>query len=144
MPPIPVPLDRQDPRLEALATEAFCYVENGDWHGVVEDGRLVAIGCWKRLPLGVAGLYSAYVVPEARGRGLHRALIASRCAAARMAGCRLAAVSVQHLNAPCLENYRREGFLPSGEVARVTVPGCATLAKPLGPFAFMEDGACTR
>jgi len=51
-----------------------------------EDGRAVAGGALKRLEPGVAEIKRMYVVPDARGRGLARGLLAAIEDAARELG----------------------------------------------------------
>jgi ParB-like chromosome segregation protein Spo0J len=56
------------------------YDEDGKtWFAVVEDGR--AAGVCAVMPGGIAVYQSDYVRPEARGRGVYRALCAARAAA---------------------------------------------------------------
>lgn len=125
-------LEQDDPRVDELAREAFCYVETGHWHAVEgEDGQLLAIACWRPVSRRQEGLFSAYVRSSARGKGLHRALIRSRCRHAAETGHVRAFVSVRQANAPCLENFRRSGFGECGEQPLVTVAGCLTLFKRL-------------
>ncbi len=57
---------------------------------VIEDGRPVAGGGVKRLAPGVAEIKRMYVVPDARGRGIARKLLAALEDAARATGHRVA------------------------------------------------------
>jgi GNAT superfamily N-acetyltransferase len=57
---------------------------------LVEDGRAVAGGGFKRLDDGTCEIKRMYVVPEARSRGLARRLLAELETAARDAGYRAA------------------------------------------------------
>ncbi|HYX86887.1 MAG TPA: GNAT family N-acetyltransferase [Gaiellales bacterium] len=54
-----------------------------------EDGRAIACGGVRLLSPGVAEIKRMYVVPEARGRGLGRVLLAALEGAARGLGCSL-------------------------------------------------------
>ncbi|MFK4087106.1 GNAT family N-acetyltransferase [Kribbella sp. NPDC020789] len=75
------------------------------------DGEIV--GAAGATLLGdVVGLWGASVLEKARGRGVYRALIAARCAAAAEAGANLALVSARtETSAPTL---RRIGFVAYG------------------------------
>lgn len=75
------------------------------------DGRAVGAAAWGERD-GLALLYATSVLPEFRGRGVHAALIAARVAAAREAGCDLAA-GVALAGSGSQRNFERAGFLPA-------------------------------
>ncbi|HEU4517911.1 MAG TPA: hypothetical protein VFS03_00225 [Microvirga sp.] len=73
-----------------------------------EEGRPAAVG-WLRKPAGVAfaSLWGGSTVPELRGRGFYRALVAARLREAAEAGYRCALVEARETSRPILE---RLGF----------------------------------
>jgi len=85
------------------------------------QGRPVASG-GLHLPPGraFAGLYSGGVVPDHRGRGAYRALVAARAEAARRRGCRYLTVDARETSRPILE---RLGFEPLATVRGWTLGG---------------------
>jgi hypothetical protein len=75
-----------------------------------EEGRPAAVG-WLRKPAGVAfaSLWGGSTVPQLRGRGFYRALVAARLREAAEAGYRYALVDARETSRPILE---RLGFVP--------------------------------
>lgn len=74
------------------------------------DGRPVTSGRLEFFPGTLfCGLYGGGTVPEARGRGVYRALVAARAAEARRQGYRYLAVDARETSRPILE---RLGFEP--------------------------------
>ncbi|MEQ6249196.1 GNAT family N-acetyltransferase [Sulfitobacter sp. HNIBRBA3233] len=65
-----------------------------------------------QLQFGVRGMdmHHLYVVPQARGQGVARALIDASVALAREAGCRYMTVGTHPGNAPAAAVYRAMGF----------------------------------
>ncbi|HEY3156425.1 MAG TPA: GNAT family N-acetyltransferase [Candidatus Eisenbacteria bacterium] len=133
----PVPWALPDPRIKEIG------VEHADEFARIIQGAFglpERIGHWMRLlvgrprrrhfmafdrdkPIGTAGLYIegewasfgyAAVIPEARGRGVQAALIATRIRAARDAGCRWLSMETaeETLEKPSysLRNARKMGF----------------------------------
>ena len=133
----PVPWALPDPRIKEIG------VEHADEFARIIQGAFglpERIGPWMRLlvgrprrrlfmafdrdkPIGTAGLYIegewasfgyAAVIPEARGRGVQAALIATRIRAAREAGCRWLSMETaeETLEKPSysLRNARKMGF----------------------------------
>lgn len=78
------------------------------WHwGAFEEGRLIghSVLFLNRGALGVAGIYSVGVLPEARHRGVGKAVTHAACLQGREMGCRYAL-----LNATGERMYRQLGF----------------------------------
>ncbi|MEQ1565852.1 MAG: GNAT family N-acetyltransferase [Myxococcota bacterium] len=63
---------------------------------------------------GDLGLYSVWVSPTARGRGLGDALVAEAVTVARDLGFRRLVLDVGDANAPAIALYARHGFAPTG------------------------------
>lgn len=62
----------------------------------------------------VAGIFSVWVAPFARGRGVGDGLIAAAIDDARARGFRRVVLEVGEHNAPAQALYRRHGFVPTG------------------------------
>jgi GNAT superfamily N-acetyltransferase len=93
------------------------------------DGAPVAAG-WSSFAAGspFVGLWGGATVPEARGRGLYRALVAARLEEARRRGRRLAAVDAGPMSRPILE---RLGFAVLSEITPCLAdPGAAERPRP--------------
>jgi GNAT superfamily N-acetyltransferase len=84
------------------------------------DGRPVSSGRLEYFPgTPFAGLYGGGTRPEARGRGVYRAVVAARAAEARRAGCRYLAVDARDTSRPILE---RLGFEAVGKLTSWRLP----------------------
>jgi N-acetylglutamate synthase-like GNAT family acetyltransferase len=83
------------------------------------EGRPVASGGLHLAPgRAFAGLYSGGVVPDQRGRGAYRALVAARAEQARRLGYRYLFVDARETSRPILE---RLGFLPLATIRGWTI-----------------------
>lgn len=84
-----------------------------------EDDVPVATGAWRRSPVRVLGATSAvevkrmYVVPEARGRGHARAVLAALEASAREAGHDLVVLETGTRQPEAIALYTSEGYVPT-------------------------------
>jgi ribosomal protein S18 acetylase RimI-like enzyme len=90
----------------------------------VLDGRdvgLAGVGPHHDEPTD-AGLYSVWVDPSARGRGLVGLLVTAAADVARRRGHRRLRLDVGDHNAAAQRAYRRAGFLPTGRAARFPPP----------------------
>ena len=77
-----------------------------------EDDRAIACGGLKTVDLGVAEVKRMYVVPEARRRGVGRALLAALEAQARSMGFARVRLDCQRHNWPL---YRAAGYVEIGD-----------------------------
>jgi GNAT superfamily N-acetyltransferase len=85
------------------------------------EGRPVCSGGLHLPPArAFAGLYSGGTVPDHRGRGVYRALVAARAAEARRRGFRYLTVDARETSRPILQ---RLGFEPLATVRGWTLPG---------------------
>jgi GNAT superfamily N-acetyltransferase len=85
-----------------------------------EDGQPVSSGRLELAPgRAFAGLYGGGTVPERRGRGVYRALVAARAAEARRRGVRYLTVDARETSRPILQ---RLGFEPLATVRGWTLP----------------------
>jgi ribosomal protein S18 acetylase RimI-like enzyme len=94
------------------------------WHGLREDGTLVAVGALVRQPDGTGHVRAVTVAPAWRGRGLGRALSTGLTRLAQ-AGTGIASLGVYTDNAPALAIYRGLGYevrhtFTTGPVAAVS------------------------
>lgn len=69
-----------------------------------------------------AGLYSVWVAPEARGRGVGDAVLRAAIAHARRAGRSRLVLEVGDHNAPAIALYQRAGFRPTGRTTTLPPP----------------------
>jgi ribosomal protein S18 acetylase RimI-like enzyme len=72
------------------------------------------IGCERTEEPGTARIWSMWVAPSERRRGIGRGLIESALAWARSEGFRKVSLGVTESNAPASELYRTAGFRPTG------------------------------
>lgn len=96
----------------ADARSAFVAEDGGRWLGVV--------ACHLRIAPTEAQLYSMWVAPDARGRGVARALIRAVAEWAAERGVERVYLFVQERNAGAQRLYERVGFRPTG--AREAMP----------------------
>ncbi len=82
--------------------------------GFDEEGRPVCCGGVKRLPDGTCELKRMYVVPEARGRGTGRTLLAALEVTARELGYTVARLDTGPRQAGSEHLYRSAGYAPIG------------------------------
>jgi GNAT superfamily N-acetyltransferase len=82
--------------------------------GFDEEGRPVCCGGVKRLPDGTCELKRMYVVPEARGRGTGRMLLAALEVTARELGYTVARLDTGPRQAGSEHLYRSAGYAPIG------------------------------
>ena len=81
-----------------------------------------AVGCeWDGKP-GCAGLFSMWVAPEARGRGVGDALVQAVIAWARDAGHVRLLLDVADANTAAARLYARHGFEPTGRTGSLPAP----------------------
>ncbi len=78
------------------------------------SGRAIAGGGIKRLPDGACELKRMYVVPELRGRGIGRELLAALERAARDLGYTVARLDTGPRQPGAEAMYRRSGYRPTG------------------------------
>jgi GNAT superfamily N-acetyltransferase len=74
------------------------------------DGEIAGGASWRLDESGVAQLTGAATLPAFRRRGVQRALLAARLAAARAAGCDLAVITTQP-GTQSQANAQRQGFV---------------------------------
>lgn len=86
-------------------------IEDGDWLGVV--------GGFVRVDPSEVHLISMWVAPEARGRGIARALVAALAGWALERGAQRILLFVQEANTPARGLYERLGFTPTGDRAPI-------------------------
>jgi GNAT superfamily N-acetyltransferase len=77
-----------------------------------QDGAAVCCGGVKRLPDGSCEIKRMYVVPEARGRGVGRELLAALEDAARALGYAVARLDSGDRQAGAVHLYRTAGYAP--------------------------------
>lgn len=70
----------------------------------------------------VAGLYSMWVAPDARGRGVGDALMVAAIEVARARGFTRIVLDVGDDNAPAIALYARHGFVPTGRTSTLPAP----------------------
>lgn len=101
------------------ADQLSCYIEGADpWVRILlaeEHGRAlgyVALTPWSQMQFGLRGMdmHHLFVEPEARNRGVGRALIAASERAARDAGCHYLSVGTHPENRLAQDIYRGMGF----------------------------------
>ena len=80
--------------------------------GFAEDGRAVCVGAVKRLDGGVAEIKRMYVVPEARGAGVARRLLAALEDAARGLGYERVRLDTGPAQPHARSLYERSGYAP--------------------------------
>ena len=80
--------------------------------GFDADGRAVCCGGVKRLEDGAAEIKRMYVVPEARGQGMGRALLEALESAARELGYRVVRLDTGPRQPRAERMYRRAGYRP--------------------------------
>jgi GNAT superfamily N-acetyltransferase len=78
--------------------------------GYTPDGVAVCGGGLKRLPDGACEIKRMYVVPDVRGRGVARALLAALEDAARRLGYRVARLDTGHRQAHAQRMYEAQGY----------------------------------
>ena len=116
----------------------------------LDEGRVFAAGQTVGEPLAVASwdpgldprdarrawIMSVFCAPEARGRGLARAVIAAAMGDAARAGMTSAGLNVRADNAPAIGLYRALGFADSGRADVVNSHGAAEIEmlRPLAPL----------
>ena len=124
-----VDLDPLDPRIDSLlAHSSSAYLLSGDpsirrWVGVVEEDRLVAVGAETAIAEDVPHLVSICTEPNARGRGLGRAVTSSLVADAFSRGAPEVYLEMYAGNAPAAALYRGVGFHEAGRYRSGWVPG---------------------
>lgn len=102
-------VDWQEWAAEAAEGEtraAFVAIEEEQWLGVV--------ACHLRIDRSGTQLYSMWVDPEARGRGVAQLLIRAVASWADERSCRDVYLFVQEANLPARALYERVGFAPTG------------------------------
>lgn len=77
-----------------------------------EDGRPICCGGLKRLPDGAVEIKRMYVVPEARGRGVAKELLAALEDEARALGYRVARLDTGPQQPHAERMYRQAGYEP--------------------------------
>jgi GNAT superfamily N-acetyltransferase len=92
----------------SLARERSAKPEAIRFHAVWKDGLPVCAG-WTRLHGTFASLFGGSTLKEHRGRGVYRAMLASRLEEARRRGASFALVDARPMSRPILE---RLGFVP--------------------------------
>jgi GNAT superfamily N-acetyltransferase len=97
------------PGLPSASPEDFS-PPGGAYVALYEDGRPLAGGGIKRLSDGVGEIKRMYVVPEARGRGLARALLEALEDAARDLGHRVARLDTGARQPHAERLYRGAGY----------------------------------
>lgn len=95
-----------DEAAEGSTRAAFVAEEDDAWLGVV--------ACHLRIDRSGTQLYSMWVDPDARGRGIARALIRAVARWAAERACRDVYLFVQESNLPARTLYERMGFTASG------------------------------
>lgn len=93
----------------SVTTPDEMYPPNGAFLVGYEDGRAVAIGGLRRLADGVCEIKRMYVVPDARSRGIGRALLAALEDSGRALGYRLV-----RLDAGLAQQHSRSLFESAG------------------------------
>ncbi len=83
-----------------------------------EDLGLAVLGPYDE----AGGLYSMWVAPEARGRGLGDALVQAVITLAKARGFKALLLVVADDNLPAIRLYARNGFLPTGETDSLPPP----------------------
>lgn len=71
---------------------------------------------------GDLGLFSVWVAPAGRGRGVGDALVVAAIEAARSLGAPRLLLDVGDANAPAIALYERHGFRPTGRVGSLPAP----------------------
>jgi ribosomal protein S18 acetylase RimI-like enzyme len=106
----------------------------GEWDGdeaalavAVEDGRLVALGYWRRYARPThrphADVEKVAVDPAFQGRGLGRRLMTELIAAARAAGVEVLTLDLRGDNVPAAALYESLGFRRYGRLERFVAVG---------------------
>jgi len=96
------------------ATPADFSPPGGGFVVLYDDGRPVAGGGVKRLDDEACEIKRMYVVPEARGRGLGRALLEALEDEARRLGYRIARLDTGAQQPEAQRMYERAGYAPIG------------------------------
>jgi GNAT superfamily N-acetyltransferase len=86
--------------------------DNGAFLVAYVDGQAAACGAVRRIGAGVAEIKRMYTRPEARGRGLARALLTELESTARTLGVRRLVLETGVRQPDALALYRRAGFVP--------------------------------
>lgn len=90
------------------------------------DGRVIGYADWIEDPPGSVELLRIYLLPEEKGRGAGKALLAAGLAAAAARGARTVEALVHPKNRAALSWYERNGFARNGrglfEAGRFRVP----------------------
>jgi ribosomal protein S18 acetylase RimI-like enzyme len=128
--------------------------QGGAAHGIVLDGRLVAVALLRlpdaqhpnpppgfplvppaEWPLLACGMEHALVHPDARGRGLQRALLAARLEHAARAGMHWAFAGVRLANQASWRNLLAAGFVIAGQRHDFGAPLIGLLRPVAAPLA---------
>lgn len=102
-------------RLEEPDRAVFVAVEGDAIQGLARGGPYD----WEE---GAAGLFSLWVAPEARGRGVGGALVDVVLAWARAGGYARILLDVGDYNASAIRLYTSRGFQPTGVTSTLPVP----------------------
>ena len=110
------PLSHWRDRLGDTASATFLACNaNGDDVGLVVGSR------WNGI-VETVGLFSMWVAPNARGRGIGGALVDAVIAWARSNGSTRILLDVADGNAPAIALYASRGFLPTGNTGNLPPP----------------------
>jgi ribosomal protein S18 acetylase RimI-like enzyme len=124
-----IALEADDPRIDPLlehSESAYIHAGNpvvAEWRGIVEDGRLAAVGARVRGPGAGAHLVSICVDPRSRGRGLGRLVTSSLTESALREGAEPIWLEMYAENAAAARVYRAVGFAEQGRYRSALIPG---------------------
>ena len=104
-------------RLEESSSATFVACEQAS-----DVGLVVGAPFWGEEREGAAGLYSMWVAPEARGRGIGSALVSTVSSWAQTLGYMDIYLDVADENAPAIALYESQGFVPTGAVSTLDPP----------------------
>ena len=107
-------------RLEKPEVRTLCAELRGEG-GAWRDVGLAVVAPTSDDP-SVAGLYSVWVAPDARGHGVGAALVAAAFEHAKAAGARRVVLDVGVANGPARRLYERAGFRATGRVFALKPP----------------------